>query len=617
MKRFYITSITATGSGVHDSTITFEKGVNIIYGPSDTGKSYIMKCIDFMFCCDGAPFTRADTGYDAIAICFENDDGEKITVKRKIVDGTKNGEPIDRGDSKVYIETTLNNYLTKEYKKEEYQSLLLKLFGIDEEYKLISNKDFKQANLKLRSFFHLFFLDEDHIFQAKEVFFNPNFPKTIFDFMILLFLFSGKDYNELVPTESTEDKNKKALQKKGVIKYLREKVKNLTERHEEARKKLLELGDVNVESKLNEIITEIFEIDREISELKEKSHQYMSGILSVKSRLQEARVLSGRYKALHTQYLSDIKRLNFISDGDKKAVNIRRLTKCPFCESKMHEQLEHSESFAEATSIELKRVKLQLQDLQEVEKDVADEIVQLEAELEILSAQYDEILNHLKELKPKAENLKITKDNYLEIIAVQQNVYAFEMFSKELDAEAAASECESDDGNPEFSVKLAKQYMEKNTWQKMSDTFADIVKACEYPNFTTGNISINSMDAIINGKHKSSHGKGYRAFLNTILLFSLMKSLEENGRYAMHFLFLDSPILSLKEKKIEISDSEKITDGMKEALFRYLIENCGENQIIIIENDIPENVDYSKAHLIEFTKDEKKGRYGFLKNYKA
>ena len=46
---FYIEKIIVTGSGKTDSIIELSNGVNIIYGPSNTGKTYIVKCIDYMF----------------------------------------------------------------------------------------------------------------------------------------------------------------------------------------------------------------------------------------------------------------------------------------------------------------------------------------------------------------------------------------------------------------------------------------------------------------------------------------------------------------------------------------------------------------------------------------
>lgn len=49
MINFYIKSITATGKGKTDSAIEFIDGVNIIRGDSDTGKSKIIKSMQYAF----------------------------------------------------------------------------------------------------------------------------------------------------------------------------------------------------------------------------------------------------------------------------------------------------------------------------------------------------------------------------------------------------------------------------------------------------------------------------------------------------------------------------------------------------------------------------------------
>ena len=45
----------------------------------------------------------------------------------------------------------------------------------------------------------------------------------------------------------------------------------------------------------------------------------MEEIFAVSSKLEEATYLRERYKALRTQYNSDVKRLRFIIDGEIKA----------------------------------------------------------------------------------------------------------------------------------------------------------------------------------------------------------------------------------------------------------------------------------------------------------
>jgi hypothetical protein len=68
----------------------------------------------------------------------------------------------------------------------------------------------------------------------------------------------------------------------------------------------------------------------------------------------------------------------------------------------------------------------------------------------------------------------------------------------------------------------------------------------------------------------------------------------------------DSPILSLKESKTAISKS------MKSGLFDFISKDQSDLQIIIVENEIPEDVDYGSNNIIRFTKDVNYGRYGLL-----
>ena len=49
MDRFFIKKLIITGKGKEPSVIDFDAGLNIVCGPSDTGKSYIVECIDGSF----------------------------------------------------------------------------------------------------------------------------------------------------------------------------------------------------------------------------------------------------------------------------------------------------------------------------------------------------------------------------------------------------------------------------------------------------------------------------------------------------------------------------------------------------------------------------------------
>ena len=112
MRRFHITQIAASGMGVDYSPVSFEDGVNFIVGPSNTGKSYVIGCIDFMFGGKEVPFSMTDTGYDTITMTLESDDGHIFEATRKI----EEGETGDKGSNVVAVASDLPEVKGTEYK---------------------------------------------------------------------------------------------------------------------------------------------------------------------------------------------------------------------------------------------------------------------------------------------------------------------------------------------------------------------------------------------------------------------------------------------------------------------------------------------------------------------
>lgn len=78
MGEFYITKVVAKGSGKTDSVIDLRPGLNIIRGRSNTGKTCIVKCIDFCFGSKAKPFDES-LGYDTIEISLHTGKGD-ITI---------------------------------------------------------------------------------------------------------------------------------------------------------------------------------------------------------------------------------------------------------------------------------------------------------------------------------------------------------------------------------------------------------------------------------------------------------------------------------------------------------------------------------------------------------
>ena len=152
-----------------------------------------------------------------------------------------------------------------------------------------------------------------------------------------------------------------------------------------------------------------------------------------------------------------------------------------------------------------------------------------------------------------------------------------------------------------------RDYFDDSFFNQMSLLMETVLKQ-SYPGYLTSSFDKERFDIEINSKPKRNEGKGYRAFLNTLVSLDLRKYMLKNAKFSPSFIVIDSPILSLRQPP----KAERISDGMKETLFEFMdkeIDNLG--QVIIIENEIPE-IDYKNANIISFSGDKKEGRYGFL-----
>lgn len=175
MSRFYIKSIGASGPKVEYSQVTFDEGVNILHGPSNSGKSYVINCINFMFGASEVPFTRESTGYNTIHMTLESLDARTVQMTRRIIDD-KNGKKSDMGDNLVTVVSNFDEVGSYDYSilKLEYSDMLLKLMGIDERHQIfLRRRLFSKTSLieafftrillmkitSTRKFQHLIFLD--------------------------------------------------------------------------------------------------------------------------------------------------------------------------------------------------------------------------------------------------------------------------------------------------------------------------------------------------------------------------------------------------------------------------------------------------------------------------
>jgi hypothetical protein len=91
MTGIHLRHLIFTGPAIEPSGLEFQDGLNIVFGASNTGKSFASLALLFMI---GAIKTLPETdevmGYDAVWLGIELSDGSKVTLYRPTRGGTSN-----------------------------------------------------------------------------------------------------------------------------------------------------------------------------------------------------------------------------------------------------------------------------------------------------------------------------------------------------------------------------------------------------------------------------------------------------------------------------------------------------------------------------------------------
>ena len=137
-----------------------------------------------------------------------------------------------------------------------------------------------------------------------------------------------------------------------------------------------------------------------------------------------------------------------------------------------------------------------------------------------------------------------------------------------------------------------------------------LLLAWKYPD--AGNVAFDTdkSDLVIAGKDRANAGKGYRAITYAAFTIGLMKYCRLKNIPHPGLVVLDSP---LNPYKGPISTEEAVlTDEVKGAFFRYLVDDTSGDQYIIMENDEPPVDIRDRVTYYDFTHNPALGRFGFF-----
>lgn len=606
------------GDGKKDATLIFEKGLNLITGASDTGKSFAFECINYILGARDIPDRPVEASdYDTVLLeVEENSNKKKFTLKRSFIQSEKN---------KIYKffsgidDIGINNYEVLSYKHDAKLSLskdMLSICNCKYNNVLSGITKGKIRAFSFRDFIHLTMISESRVVHKNSIIYTSDNKRdsartgeaTAFHIVI-----RGKDYQK-------ENDRQDFTVTKAKLQGQVEELYNLCSTFREENTKIHEYIKAekyeDILATINKLREKLDEKEKQVAEDEERYKNLKENIFKLSLKQERLNKNVNKFVLLKKNYESDIERLKFIEEAHIYADQLIDI-KCPLCNNSIKSSdainVSNKKLYYMALGEEKKKLSIQLIDLKANITEFHNEIDELNKD--ILSKRYElEILeqNIKLELSQSVESTLKKLQYFLDIrdnyIKVKNNDNRISTLNNRIDL------------LNEIILKQKKSDNRRDIEQVPDDILKDL---CKYIKellvewkFIGSDIEIEfdfkKNDIRIGDKEKASFGKGARAVINTAFIISILQYTIKRGLSHPSFVIIDSPLTTFKEKDKKNGElNEEVEESIKQAFFRSLSDRSLNYQIIVLDNvDLDkklENINYCY-----FTGNEEINRKGFI-----
>lgn len=604
MKGFHIREIRLIGPNVDDAFINFYRGLNIVSGASDTGKTYVFECIEYMMGASKPPKEIIEArDYTHILMEIETNDGVVISFKRQINDKT-----IYAAFTSIDNFDRIQNYIPLDVKhdastNDNISMFFLNRIGVKDIVLLKKNKNGVKQTLSFRNICHLNNIDEKSIIKDFSPILSGQHVSSTVEKSVFKYVLTGIDDEKCDQIEDVKLRKAKII---SIVDFISEEIDTLNETLQNVKNEL-SASEAVEQNELASLEAEIEEFENQLKTKLVQKKQLTKQIDEKLSEKQRLQALQDRFGLLEQHYYSDLERLQFIEDGTDFISQVE-MVPCPICHNNMNIvdfTNDDSECLSVAYQNEQQKIKMQLFDLKDTVKGLIAQISSINTEVAELQSLLNIVNNEIADIKPQLKLFKtIIKRNENYIKLNNQTDYVAAEISRKVALKVAYEE------NSKKAQPLLK-YKDELSSELLNEFCVEIEKTLTNWSFDEyGKVTFDkkAFDIKIGDKERGSFGKGYRAFLYAAFIISLMRYTIKNQLVHPGVVIMDSPLVTLKEKET----GTDVPDKMQNAMFNDVAKNNADQQVIIFENKQPTVPIVGKINQVVFTKDKNIGRYGFF-----
>lgn len=606
-----------TGPDVADAKLRFEDGVNIIYGASNTGKSFTAKAILFMLGASmSLPETAEIVAYDMVWLGLTLPDGRDVTLYRaargghfKLFEGLVTSAGSARG-----VELK-QKHSAKRTNTVSYLLLdAMKLAG----KQIVRDGSGTKNALSIHLLSPYAVVSEEDIIAEKSPVYISGVPaERTFEQNLFKLLVTGTDDTAAVtvPKETTQRVAKTAkieLVDEMIAQLDAELGKNPPDQREsEEQLKRLDQSAKDLSGNLRAIQKSLDELVIERRNAADRSNE-------LQARAGELDLTLQRFASLKAVYTSDLERLQSIEEGGFVLVAMAGKN-CPVCgaspEAQSHnhaaDEIATAHRAAAAESRKIEREQLELGQTMASLDAEASGLARMAAQLSTDIANLDTTIS---EVRPREASLRESYEAFVEkrgevvkFLELSQRRAMLITRRSEIEAEPTKREGIAPPIGPDSTTAF-----------KFGETVKTVLTAWHFPDADKVQFDGKTGDITVAGKRRAANGKGVRAILRAAFNVAVIVYCIENKLPHPGFLVLDTPLLTYREpltsKYGELSEDEEViaATSLSEHFYRYLASLKDRVQFIVIENSTPPAAIRDLAKITTFTHAEGRGRFGLL-----
>lgn len=595
------------------ATLTFDSGLNVLYGASDTGKSFVVETIDFML--GGKPPLRdlpERAGYDRAMLGLETLGGEFYSLVRSIdggsfrlYSGQFNQPPADDVECKVLSE------IHSDKPEASLSSFLLGLSGLVAK-RIRKNARGDTNSLSFRNMARLMIVTETEITQQRTPLSDGNSVSDTANLSTFRLLLTGTDDSALVATLAPKPEE---LSREAQLQLLDQLLDNYRDRLRELTKSPKELAEQleKIDNSLRLQASQVNTTEAEFQDAAGKRRELRRKLEQDRERRAEVSAMLERFGLLDRHYQSDIERLRAIEEGGT-LFNVLGSGHCPLCgASAAHHRAQaecdgNIDAVVEAARKEIAKIEVLRGDLAKTVRDLEREGASFDRripatvqELQSISESVDELISpKLSSLRKSYSEFADKRAEVREALALYGTVQDMERRKSDLERTLDAG-----DAGPPSSADIPT-----NVAHGFAKTVEGILKEWHFPNASDVYFDSKARDVVIAGKSRIAFGKGLRAVTHAAFTLGLLAYCRAHQTTHPGIVVLDSPLLAYREP--DGAEDDLTGTDLQDRFYGYLESLPGDTQVIIVENTNPPDAIMQRSQSVMFGKNPHHGRYGLF-----